>query len=1082
LDEKGLLRIGGRLSNSNLPPGMKNPLILPRKGRITNLVIHHGHMATLHGGARQALNYIRQRYWIIGGNRAVKEQLRGCIRCHRFKPSDNYQLMADLPPQRTNPSRPFTHTGVDFTGHVEVKINKGRGVKTSKGYIVVFVCLATKAVHIELTSDMSAETFLAAFERLCARRGKPKHVYSDCGSNFIKASKILKLEFGQFKQMLTNSNFFDEIGKMEVVWHFNAPAFPSGGGIWEAAVKSLKYHLKRVLGEQKLTFEEFTTLLSKIEACLNSRPLCPLTEDPDEYYNCLTPGHFLTGTSTLSLPHSDHMDSKNIDLRRRWQLTEQMMQRFWKTWSSDYLTQLQRRSKWNIPTKNIKKDDIVLVKEDNLPPGKWALGRVEKVHPGSDGYVRVTTIKTQTGTFKRPILKLSPLPLETNGTQNDVQTSRTNSKKPARSMLRNKNTKQCFLTLFTTFITMCALITSSRSAGVPTSAQITNLEPERPIYYDTIGKVQVIHNRWILLMYYNLTNYWDGVRRIETYLQGVDDWCQKTDPRYCKTTLNQLYHEMDLLQYYNTMLLTPQRHLTDRKKRGLIDGVGYITNSLFGILDQRFAEKYKSDIENVHNNENFLLELIKNQTSIVEMENKVLKKNEVNIKEQFEVIENFMNQTDINFARVESAVEIAMATSYFNSAALSAYLLINNLKNMQEMLFNTLTDAYKGHIDVHLVTPVNLIEQMNVIAGKLPRTLSLPVDNIREDIKNLYKLLYVKARVTDKYFLFELHIPLISDDFFSLHRAIPLPVKTAQDYVIVQTSARYIAVNFQKNTYISFKEEDLQQCVQLKLDNFICNKNLPVFNFHNDKTPCEAKLIGHRTTTPCDITHTSCKNAWIELHSPNTWLVICCDTCHTLRVICEEDVTSHTMTSSGIITLEQGCMLQSEYLTIHSLNQYNSKVKLDYVINVPSITSSINRIANLTYHNIPNQHFSEHNYQDIEEIDKRLLNQRNKEQNFPTVLTTHDIHQYAICYFLLAAAVVTAILWGVGRRYPHICKLKKKKQCSLQSVKPHYEDIELQPIPEERSLPRAAARSTSSLGQHPSRHRAANDNVTFNLD
>lgn len=130
IDNEGILRVGGRLNKTSLPIGMKNPIILSRNGRLTQLVIAQAHVATLHGGSRLTLAYRRQRYWIIGGTRAVKNQLHHCVRCKRYKPTDNYQIMADLPPQRVQPSRPFTHTGVDFTGHVDVKLNKGRGVKT----------------------------------------------------------------------------------------------------------------------------------------------------------------------------------------------------------------------------------------------------------------------------------------------------------------------------------------------------------------------------------------------------------------------------------------------------------------------------------------------------------------------------------------------------------------------------------------------------------------------------------------------------------------------------------------------------------------------------------------------------------------------------------------------------------------------------------------------------------------------------------------------------------------------------------------------------------------------------------------
>lgn len=154
LDKEGKIRAGGRLNKSTMPAGMKNPAIILRNSRLTKLMTHEAHLATLHGGARLTHSYIRQQYWIVGGNRAVKSQLRRCVRCHQKQGSkENYQLMADLPPQRVTPSRPFTHTGVDFTSHVDIKLNKGRGVKTSKGYISIFVCLATKAVHIELVLE-----------------------------------------------------------------------------------------------------------------------------------------------------------------------------------------------------------------------------------------------------------------------------------------------------------------------------------------------------------------------------------------------------------------------------------------------------------------------------------------------------------------------------------------------------------------------------------------------------------------------------------------------------------------------------------------------------------------------------------------------------------------------------------------------------------------------------------------------------------------------------------------------------------------------------------------------------------------
>lgn len=437
VDELGLLRVGGRLKHSNLTENSKHPLIIPRDSRLTQLLIDEAHKITLHGGARLTLSTLRQRYWIIGGTATVKKLLRKCVTCCRYKTTTEHQLMGDLPKPRITPSPPFYHTGVDFTGAVDVKLNKGRGVRTSKGYIAVFVCMATKAVHLELVTDLTTQTFILALKRMAARRGCPAHLYSDNGTNFVGTDRELRRQM-QENKTLNHGVLATTLAEQGIQWHFNAPSWPSAGGIWEAAVASMKKHLKRVLGEQKLTYEEFQTLLTQIEACLNSRPLCPLTEDPDDAENCLTPGHFLIGRPIISIPQ-ENLQEQNISPRRRWQLTEKMFQGFWKQWSAEYLHELQQRGKWCNKTRNIQKGDIVLIKEDNLGPMKWPLGKVLEVHPGKDDLVRVVTVKTQHSTYKRPITKLVLLPVT------NIE-SKSESKTSTQKRINNNKTRMCHQT------------------------------------------------------------------------------------------------------------------------------------------------------------------------------------------------------------------------------------------------------------------------------------------------------------------------------------------------------------------------------------------------------------------------------------------------------------------------------------------------------------------------------------------------------------------------------------------------------------------------------------------------------------
>lgn len=209
----------------------------------------------------------------------MKKRLRMCVNCRRHNPSKHTQIMGNLPESRVNPTRPFYHTGVDYTGFIEIKANKGRGIKTSKGYVAVFVCMVTKAYHFEVVSDLTSSATIAAIRRFSARRGVPTNLYSDCGSNFCGSNNILEREM--INLIINQPEFQSEISMMDIKWHFNAPSWPSAGGLWEGAVKRLKYHMKRVIGEQKLTYEELSTITAQLEACLNTRPLCTLTESPE---------------------------------------------------------------------------------------------------------------------------------------------------------------------------------------------------------------------------------------------------------------------------------------------------------------------------------------------------------------------------------------------------------------------------------------------------------------------------------------------------------------------------------------------------------------------------------------------------------------------------------------------------------------------------------------------------------------------------------------------------------------------------------------------------------------------------------
>ncbi|XP_070510427.1 uncharacterized protein [Cardiocondyla obscurior] len=316
--------------------------------------------------------------------------------------------MGQLPVSRITPSRPFTHTGLDYAGPITLKTWKRRAARQYKGYLAIFICMSTSAVHIEVVTDYSSSAFIAAYKRFTGRRGICATLQSDCGYNFVGTDAELwrlfescSAEMRELAALLANDG---------TCWKFNPPAASHFGGKWEAAVKSTKYHLKKVIGQTVLTYEELTTIIIQIESILNTRPLCPISEDATDLA-VLTPSHFVVGESLSILPQPD-LFSEPLSRLGRWQLLRQMVDNFWRKWSAECLQRYQAISKWHHTSTEIKPGSLVLIVDERYLPGKWPLARVIKLHPGADGLTRVVTIKTAASTYKRPIAKLCILSIK----------------------------------------------------------------------------------------------------------------------------------------------------------------------------------------------------------------------------------------------------------------------------------------------------------------------------------------------------------------------------------------------------------------------------------------------------------------------------------------------------------------------------------------------------------------------------------------------------------------------------------------------------------------------------------------------
>lgn len=404
-----VIRVGGRLLNAPIPYDAKFPLLMPKTSNFITLYLRNLHINNCHAGARALVALLRDRIWLINAKELCNRAVRKCIHCFHYRPKLLNQIMGNLPADRVRALRPFKICGVDFCGPFNVTL-KIRGRPPIKMYIAVFVCFTSKAVHLELVTDLTSNCFILCLQRFIGRRGRPDKIYCDNATNFVGASREL--------QMLRDAMLKETEGLVSyaagkgVSFIFIPPRAPHFGGLWEAAVKSAKGLLTRTVGKTLLTAEELQTMLVEVEAVLNSRPIAPLSNDPSDG-EALTPGHLLIGESLASLPQGSHQEEVvKLPYWKRWRLICELKLTFWQYWEKDYVRSLQARAKWLQEQPDLAVGKLVLVHEDNLPPLQWVTGRVEAVTAGQDSKIRVALIRTKNGVFKRPIAKLALIPID----------------------------------------------------------------------------------------------------------------------------------------------------------------------------------------------------------------------------------------------------------------------------------------------------------------------------------------------------------------------------------------------------------------------------------------------------------------------------------------------------------------------------------------------------------------------------------------------------------------------------------------------------------------------------------------------
>ncbi|XP_055614770.1 uncharacterized protein LOC129761092 [Toxorhynchites rutilus septentrionalis] len=409
LDEFGILRMDGRITAApNVNECVKFPIILPRKHRFTYLLLNDYHRRFRHRNLETVVNEVRQQFYIPQLRVAVKQVTKSCQWCKTVRAELCIPRMAQLPAARlASFQRLFTHTGLDLFGPLLVKI----GRSYTKRWIAVFTCLTIRAVHVEVVHSLSTRSCVEAIRRFVVRRGSPATIYSDNGTNFREASRLLQDQIEQLAATFTSSS---------TKWIFIPPGTPHMGGAWKRMVRSIKTAIDAAYSSHgKLNDETLATLVVEAEGIVNSRPLTYLPI-PSEESEALAPNHFLLGSSSRVRLQAEADDSA-ADLQLSFSQIQLHLNTFWRRWLREYLPTLNKRTKWFGDVRPVAAGDLVVIVDESTR-NKWERGRILEVIRGSDGRIRQAIVQTARGLIRRSVSKLAVL--EVNGgckTESDDQ-------------------------------------------------------------------------------------------------------------------------------------------------------------------------------------------------------------------------------------------------------------------------------------------------------------------------------------------------------------------------------------------------------------------------------------------------------------------------------------------------------------------------------------------------------------------------------------------------------------------------------------------------------------------------------------
>jgi hypothetical protein len=665
-----------------------------------------------------------------------------------------------------------------------------------------------------------------------------------------------------------------------------------------------------------------------------------------------------------------------------------------------------------VEKENMNVGDLVLIKEKNISPTHWPLGRVKDIIKGNDKKVRVVNIQTQNQKeVQRNVREICtlmtneelqrPNDVENTNSLSNVSLTKENGDVKENEKLNNKSRlytagrKSCIARSCYFFLMMLILCCSSVKGLI----EVIN----SPIYFDKLGETSVVNSEWRLVVYYELNGYNGRMKQINYYLVTLNGLCKTMDEYqdYCKAIISSLENNYKKLKENEVLLKdihSPYEEESPRKRRSPFDFVGSLAHALFGVLDADYAKELEKNIILIKANEQQQKRMIQNQTSIVDSTLNVLTATEDHVNSQFEILGKQLNTLTDEVVKGTNKLKFALIFQFITT---QINLVLADCEKFQQNVEEVLTDIHHSRINPNLVTVAQLNKEIKVIKENL-----LPRTKILMPLRQLYRFMTAEGAVTESCIIIELKIPIIRDLKFDLMKVIPVPLVKNERLVMAETSIQNFVINIAEGLMFETSNSQLRSCIEIKQREFVCHENQPLMKIDLIKGNCELDTFSHRFGEgSCKFIEVARKVFWHRLSNNNEWLFSTYDT-ERIQVECDGDFSVSSIKGQGVLRLNRGCTVrQSEIMLIATKNNI-LKTKGKLFSNVlPEFSIGNESIKPLHYHaTILN------NSKLINEVKARLSTIEKESSN-------DWLHVYTTSYTSLGLIVICLIVAFIWWRY-----------------------------------------------------------------